>query len=266
MIHTRTIIMNPPYSLKWKPIAHEQYQAFGPMPTNAADFAFVCHGLYHLADGGTLIAVLPHGVLFRGAKEAAIRKKLIEKNLIDAVIGLPDKLFMNTSIPVCLLILKKDRPYRDILMMDASKLYEQKPKQNYMTAKHIQTVWDAYSLRRPIKKLANVVTLDEIRENEYNLNIPRYVDTFEPEPVVPLAKKFRALRQIDEQLNTTENEIYSMLRDLRGTNADVDSELQEAVQLWGEYISRQNTKADTILKKKHNVDQPLGMTNLFSEE
>lgn len=115
------VVSNPPYSLKFdKSITHEAYRGYEPMPTNAADFAFLLRGMHLLNDNGTQFVILPHGVLFRGNKEAAIRKKLIEANLLDAVIGLPTNLFMNTSIPVCVLVLKKDRTEQDILFIDAS--------------------------------------------------------------------------------------------------------------------------------------------------
>lgn len=180
------IIMNPPYSLNWqnKEFAEDKrFQEYGLPPTSKADFGFILHALHMLQEQGTLAAILPHGILFRGQQEGKIRQKLIENNLIDAIIGLPDKLFLNTGIPVCIIVLKKNKESKDILFIDASKEYKKGSKQNTMEQEHIAKILSAYHDRKDIDKFAHVARMQELEENEYNLNIPRYVDTFEPEEV-----------------------------------------------------------------------------------
>src|SRR5690625_458662 len=180
------VVMNPPYSLKnWNEhdlrVTDPRFEIAGVLPPDSkGDYAFLLHGLFHLGQEGTMAIVLPHGVLFRGGAEGEIRKRLIEKNYIDAVIGLPDKLFTNTGIPVTVMILKKNRPLNEpVLIIDASKSFVKEGKQNVLQEKDIAKIVDTYVERREERGYSHLATKNEIVENEYNLNIPRYIETIE---------------------------------------------------------------------------------------
>lgn len=213
------VIMNPPYSMKF-PEADDMPIAGFKIPKSKADYGFVLKGLEHLKDGGRLIAILPHGVLFRGAGEGKIREWLIREHLINAVIGLPDKLFLNTGIPVCLLILEKKSP--DILFVDASKEFEKKSAQNDMTAEQIQKTVDAFNDRSKKERFAHVATYSEIENNDYNLNIPRYVDTFVPEALPNMEELLRDLKEIDAEEQKVKSALYEMLGQLEGSDEATD--------------------------------------------
>ena len=165
------VISNPPYSLKFDNVDNYKYDArfsnYGIPPKSKADYAFVLHGLSHLKENGSAFFILPHGVLFRGSKEGDIRKLLIDDNLLDAVIGLPSNLFLNTQIPVCVLIFKKTRNDKDILFIDASKEFVKEGKQNYLSDDQIEKIKSAYSLRKDIDKFSHVASLEEIKKNDY---------------------------------------------------------------------------------------------------
>lgn len=213
------VIMNPPYSMKF-PEADDMPIAGFKIPKSKADYGFVLKGLEHLKDGGRLIAILPHGVLFRGAGEGKIRKWLVREHLINAVIGLPDKLFLNTGIPVCLLILEKKSP--DILFVDASKEFEKKSAQNDMTAEQIQKTVDAFNDRSKKERFAHVATYSEIENNDYNLNIPRYVDTFVPEALPNMEELLRDLKEIDAEEQKVKSALYEILGQLDGSDEATD--------------------------------------------
>ena len=217
---TDVVISNPPYSLKFDNVDNYKYDArfsnYGIPPKSKADYAFVLHGLSHLKENGSAFFILPHGVLFRGSKEGDIRKLLIGDNLLDAVIGLPSNLFLNTQIPVCVLIFKKTRNDKDILFIDASKEFVKEGKQNYLSDDQIEKIKSAYSLRKDIDKFSHVASLEEIKKNDYNLNIPRYVDTSEEKEPVDLAQVVSELVQIETEIEATEKEFVAMLMDLRG--------------------------------------------------
>lgn len=182
------IVMNPPYSLKkWNSdgltISDPRFSFVGMMPPDkTGDYAFLLHGLYHLGQQGTMAIVLPHGVLFRSGAEGAIRQRLIDKNYIDAVIGLPSKLFANTGIAVCIVVLKKNRSIGDsILVIDASKHFTKGKDHNILQDKDIARIVDTYSQRIESTGYSHLVSLDELKKNDYNLNIPRYVEQIETE-------------------------------------------------------------------------------------
>lgn len=191
------VTMNPPYSQKWKPQNKEndpRFSEYGVAPKGKADYAFLLHGFYHLKQGGIQTIVLPHGVLFRGASELDIRKALVEKNCIDTIIGLPANIFFGTGIPTIIMILKKGRTDDNILIIDASKGFRKEGKNNKLRACDIKKIVDTYIARKDVEKYARVVTRDEVRANDYNLNIPRYVDSSEPaEPVDIYATMFGGL-------------------------------------------------------------------------
>ncbi|PID13842.1 type I restriction-modification system subunit M [Sporosarcina sp. P34] len=182
------VVMNPPYSVKnWNKsnlkVSDPRFEVAGVLPPDSkGDFAFLLHGLFHLGQQGTMAIVLPHGVLFRGGAEGEIRKRLLEKNYIDTIIGLPDKLFTNTGIPVTVLILKKGRPLgTPVLLIDASKTFVKEGKQNVLQEKDIARIVDTYATRREEAGYSHLATRDEIIENEYNLNIPRYIESIDEE-------------------------------------------------------------------------------------
>ena len=174
------VVSNPPYSQSWEPVHKEtdpRFSSFGMAPRTKADFAFLLHDLYHLKHGGVMAIVLPHGVLFRGGEEGEIRKNLIEQNHIDAIIGLPPNIFFGTGIPTIVMVLKKQRPTNDVLIIDASKGFKKVGKNNVLRASDIKKIADTVITRMEIEKFSRVVSQEEIRQNEYNLNIPRYVDS-----------------------------------------------------------------------------------------
>lgn len=212
-------IMNPPYSLKF-PDAAEYTKDFHGMaiPTSKADYGFVLRGLEHLKDDGRLIAILPHGVLFRGQKEAAIRTQIVEKHLLSAVIGLPDNMFLNTGIPVFLMILQ--RGSRDVLMIDASREYEKHGKTNVMTDEDIGKAIDTFAGRKSVERYSRIITLKEIRDNGYNLNIPRYVDSRPPEAPIDVAKEIRELEELKAAEAAAYSQLAGMLRQLTAEDPD----------------------------------------------
>lgn len=181
-LYLDAVVSNPPYSQKWDPADKEadpRYARFGLAPKSKADFAFLLHDLYHLKPDGIMTIVLPHGVLFRSGEEGAIRKNLIEQNHIHAIIGLPANIFFGTTIHTVVLILRQKRSETDVLIIDASKGFIKEGKNNKLRASDIKRMVDAVTARQGIPKYAALVKRDEIRNNEYNLNIPRYVDSGE---------------------------------------------------------------------------------------
>ncbi|UOB21557.1 type I restriction-modification system subunit M [Macrococcus armenti] len=215
------VVANPPYSAKWsadaKFLDDERFSNYGKLaPKSKADFAFVQHMIYHLDDNGTMAVVLPHGVLFRGAAEGVIRKYLIEeKNYLDTVIGLPANIFYGTSIPTCILVFKKCRQANDnVLFIDASEEFEKGKNQNNLTDEHVEKILNTYQSRETIDRYSYAATLEEIKENDYNLNIPRYVDTFIEEEPVDLDKVQAEIAEIDKEMAVLEEEINGYLREL----------------------------------------------------
>lgn len=161
--------------------------------------------------------VLPHGVLFRGNAEGKIRQRLLEEGAIDTVIGMPANIFFNTSIPTTVIILKKNRTNRDVLFIDASKGFDKGKNQNTMTDDHIQAILDAYINRQDIDKYAHVANFDEIKENDYNLNIPRYVDTFEQEEAIDIVQVSQEIVNLNKEIKQAETEFLAMLDQLAVT-------------------------------------------------
>ena len=181
-LYVDAVVSNPPYSQNWNPSGKEmdpRYAGYGMAPKSKADYAFLLHDLYHLKPDGIMNIVLPHGVLFRGGEEGEIRKNLIENNKIDAVIGLPANIFFGTGIPAIVMVLRQKRENDDILIIDASKGFVKEGKNNKLRESDIKKIVDTFKNRLSIDKYSKVVSRDEIRQNEYNLNIPRYVDSSE---------------------------------------------------------------------------------------
>lgn len=229
------VLMNPPYSAKWSATAgflqDERFSDYGVLaPKSKADYAFLLHGLYHLKSNGTMAIVLPHGVLFRGAAEGKIREKLLRAGNIYAVIGLPANLFYNTSIPTCIIVLKKHRDGRDVLFIDASKKFDKGKKQNAMTDEHIDAVMELYSKRETVEKESYLASFEDIEKNDFNLNIPRYVDNFEKEEEVDINALLMQMDQTDKELEQAQGEFLSLLKDLTSTDETIMSSLNELIR------------------------------------
>lgn len=232
LMQFQCIVANPPFSLdKWangyaadssdkdfkmtKELDPYHRFDWGIPPKSKGDYAFVLHMLHSLdSNGGRMAIVMPHGVLFRGASEGGIRKKLIDLNLLDAVIGLPSNLFYGTSIPACILVFKKGRANRDILFIDASKEFEQGKNQNKLRECDIDKIIDTFKARKEIEKYSHVATLDEIKENDYNLNIPRYVDTFEEEEEIDIKAVMDEIKELEAKRAELDKEIAVYLKEL----------------------------------------------------
>jgi len=220
-LDAEAVMANPPFSAQWSAsplfMTDDRFSEYGKLaPSSKADFAFIQHMIYHLAENGVMAVVMPHGVLFRGAAEGHIRKYLIEeKNYLDAVIGLPANIFYGTSIPTCILVFKKCREYPDdILFIDASQYYEKVKTQNYLRDEDVDRIVDTYAKRITINKYSYVASLDEVRENDYNLNIPRYVDTFEEEEPVDIDAVASELKVLETEMKDTDKTIAGFCKEL----------------------------------------------------
>ena len=219
------IVANPPFSANWSASAiHEnddRFSAYGKLaPKTKADFAFVQHMVHHLDNGATMACVLPHGVLFRSGAEGHIRKYLIEDcNYLDAVIGLPANIFYGAGIPTCVLVFKKQRENPDdILFIDASQGFEKVGNQNYLRPEHIERIVSTYQKRESLEKYSHIAELSEIEENDYNLNIPRYVDTFDAEEAVDLDEVAKKLTALEKDISDSDKVIAGFCGEL-GINA-----------------------------------------------
>lgn len=214
------VVANPPYSAHWdnneSKLKDSRFKDYGKLaPKTKADYAFVLHGLYHLDNEGTMAIVLPHGVLFRGAAEGTIRKNLIEHpsgNRIYAVIGLPSNLFYGTSIPTVVMVLKKNRINKDILFIDASNDFEKGKNQNKLSTDNIEKIISTYRERKEVPKYAHLASIEEIRQNDYNLNIPRYVDTTEEEEEIDINEVRKLLAQDKKEIEDLEAQIAEQFK------------------------------------------------------
>jgi len=214
-----TVVANPPFSLdKWgaEELKEDKFNRFryGVPPKSKGDYAFVQHMLASVNENGTVGVVLPHGVLFRGASEGKIRKGIIQDNLLDAVIGLPSNLFFGTGIPACILIFKRQRKSKDILFIDASGEFNKDKNQNSIDKNHIQRIVETYRDRKTIDKYSYLAPIDEVEENDYNLNIPRYVDTFEEEERIDIEATKKEIAKIEKELDEVKKEMKSYLEEL----------------------------------------------------
>lgn len=215
------IVANPPFSANWSAdpihLQDDRFSGYGKLaPSSKADYAFIQHMIYQLDENGTLAVVMPHGVLFRGGAEGVIRRYLIEeKNYLDAVIGLPANLFFGTSIPASILVFKKCRKSpENVLFIDASKHFEKGKNQNRLRPSDIDTILEVLERRTARDKYSYVASLSEIKENDFNLNIPRYVDTFEEEEEIDLDEVVAEIRKIDEESAELDNKIKKFTDEL----------------------------------------------------
>lgn len=219
-------ISNPPYSLKWNQDKRSCYK-YGIAPAKAADYAFIQYGLSLLQDNGKACFILPHGILFRGNAEGDIRQALIKDHIVDAIIGLPNNCFMCTSIPVHLLVFDKKKT-QDLLVVDASSLCEKEGKFNKVKEEHINKILGLYSLRSEVEKLAHVATYEEVEKNEFNLNIPRYVNSFEYIPPPPLDKTINELALIEDELFNNQQRLLKDISTLKGFSIKE----KQAIEAW----------------------------------
>lgn len=220
LLHFDIVTANPPFSLdKWgfEGAANDEFGRFrrGVPPKTKGDYAFISHMIETLKpESGRMGVVVPHGVLFRGSTEGKIRTQLIEENLLDAVIGLPEKLFFGTGIPAAILIFKKHKTDNNVLFIDGSREFKSGKNQNQLTANNIQKIIDTYKARETVDKYAYLATLEEIKENDFNLNIPRYVDTFEEEAEIDLVAVRTERLQLQNELKALEIEMEGYLKEL----------------------------------------------------
>ncbi len=220
-LKAEAIVANPPFSAKWSAkgifSTDDRFSQYGKLaPKTKADFAFVQHMIHHLDENGIMATVLPHGVLFRGSSEAHIRRYLIEdRNYIDAVIGLPANIFFGTGIPTCILVIKKCREaHEDVLFIDASNHFEKQGKDNKLLPEHINEIVETYKNREAKDKYSYRATLQEIADNDYNLNIPRYVDTFEEEEPIDINAVAEQIQVLDTEIAETDARIADFCNQL----------------------------------------------------
>lgn len=215
------IVANPPFSAQWSanPLftSDDRFSQYGKLaPSSKADFAFVQHMIYHLAENGIMAIVLPHGALFRSGAEQHIRRYLIEdKNYLDAVIGLPANLFYGTPIPTCIMVFKKCRENpEDVLFINAAEYFE-RGTQNTLRQEDIDRIIDTYRNRKEVPKYSSLASLEFIAENEYNLNIPRYVNTFEEEEKIDIAAVAKQLKSLEKEMKNTDAELLAFCKELK---------------------------------------------------
>lgn len=212
------IVANPPFSLRWEPndtLAEDfRFKGYGLAPKSAADFAFLLHGFHFLSKEGTMAIILPHGVLFRGGAESRIREKLLKENYIDTVIGLPSNLFYSTGIPVCVLVLKRCKNNDDVLFINASEQFEKGKRQNSLSEKHLTNIVDTYKFRNERERYSRRVSMDEIKKNDYNLNISRYVSTSQDEIQIDLKDINNKLTSINKIIKENTDKHNEYLKEL----------------------------------------------------
>lgn len=241
------VISNPPYSLKWRADNNQSINGYPIAPKSKADWQFVLQGLSQLNVLGVAAYVLPHGVLFRGGSEGKIRERMIRDNYLDAVIGLPDKLFDVTGIPVCLLIFKANREAHDVLFIDASNDFEKGKNKNYLRPEHVARIVKTYHDRAEQPKYSHLTTFKEIEDNEFNLNIPRYVDTFEPEPVASLTEIMNDLAEVDAEIAHNNQELATMMKELRASTPEAQAELDRFNKFFGKRAKQKREEQLTLL-------------------
>lgn len=246
------VISNPPYSQKYNPKGDGRFPQFADMlPTNFADFVFVAFSLSILKENGKMGFVLPHGVLFRGSKEQKFRQTLIKRKMIKSVIGLPDKLFINTGIPVLILEIDTSGTCDDVLFIDAKNEALKNGKLNMLDEPHIQKIIKAIDERIDIERFATVADLKTIEDNSYNLNIPRYVDTFIPEPLPDPIELLTDLAKTQRDIYETETKLFKEMTKLKGTNKRSEATFTKALH---EYVKVLNDGEETYKKEVTQIE------------
>ena len=212
------VVANPPFSYRWEPTdtlsENFRFKSYGLAPKSAADFSFLLHGFHFLSKEGTMAIILPHGVLFRGGAEARIRTKLLKDDNIDTVIGLPANLFFSTGIPVCILVLKKCKKPDDVLFINASEHFEKDKRQNRLLLEHIEKIVDTYRHRKTENRYARRVSMEEIKKNEYNLNISRYISTAKPEKQIDLSANYATMVKLEKTISQAADKHNDFLTEL----------------------------------------------------
>ncbi len=212
------VVANPPFSYRWTPneaLGEDfRFNGYGLAPKSAADFAFLLHGFHFLSDDGAMAIVMPHGVLFRGGVEGRIRAKLLQDGHLDTVISLPAQLFFSTGIPVCVLVLKKCKKSDDVLFINAGEGFEKGKRQNVLLPEHIDKIVETYQYRQEAERYARRVSMAEIAQNDYNLNISRYVSTAEPEPEIDLTEVHARLTDLEKRIAEAAETHNRYLREL----------------------------------------------------
>lgn len=236
------IVSNPPYSVQWSQKNDGRFDGYELAPKTKADYAFIIDALSRLSDDGMAFFILPQGVLFRGQAEEKIRKQLILNNVIDAVIGLPGNMFMNTSIPVFILVLNKNKQNTDVLFVDASNMFVKDGKVNKMTEEHIQSIVDIYRQRKKVENVSDVVSATQIQENEFNLNISRFVCTYIREELPPLSEITKDLIRCEIEARKANTELIKMLKDICG-----DEWYNKAKDEFVEFFSEQDIVGETMM-------------------
>lgn len=234
------VVMNPPYSVKHKwdekhPDA--RFEGYGFPPSQFSDYAFIMHGLSMLKESGMIAAIVPHGLLFRGNKEAAIRRAIIERKQLSGIIGLPENLFLNTGIPVCVMTFQKSGVDGDLFFVDASKEFEKDGKLNRIPEDKRKRIADVFLKREDVEKFSHLASQKEIEENEYNLNIPRYVDTYEPPEEIDIVKVSQEIAECSLEIRKLDIEILNALKNMKGCCAAKDRELKKAAKIWEDMVN-----------------------------
>lgn len=228
-------VMNPPYSVKWKydekKNPDKRFAEYGYAPSNYADFAFVIHGLNMISKDGELFSILPPGVFYRGSKEKAIRKKFVEKKNLKAIIGLPCNLFLNTPIPVCVLALDKASNEKTIFV-DASNDFEKCANQNILKPEHAAKIVDTYKNIKEVERYSHIATREEFKNNDYNMNISLYVDTYVPPEPIDIVKVTEELARLEEKRRETNKQLLEVMKELKANTSDGEEELDTVISIW----------------------------------
>jgi len=242
-IKVNAVISNPPYSMKYNPKNDNRFEEYKDMlPTNYAEFVFVAFALSILKDKGKCAFILPHGVLFRSNKEKKFRQLMLQKNLIRTIIGLPNKLFINTDIPTCVIEIEKGRTDSDVYFIDAKDEAENVKPKNIIRDKNLTRIIDAYKSRTDIKRFTHVATFEEIEKNESNLNIPRYVDTYIPEPIPDFVETMQELAMLEDECFKTKKALLDMIRQMHGTTFESDSKLKKGIREYKQSVTSAQRK------------------------
>ena len=232
------VVSNPPYSQKYDPKSDQRFPEYKDMlPSNFADFVFVAFGLTLLKGGGKAGFILPHGVLFRSNKEGAFRKMLVESGTLRSIIGLPDKLFINTDIPTCILEMQTRRAPSGILIIDAKDEAQKAGKKNIITGEHLRKICEAYDARTEAEGFAHVAPVQEVAGNQFNLNIPRYVDSFVHEPLPDFVEVMENLGQLEKDIVAEELRLLEMVRQLYGTTPQADERFRKGLRKYKQAIT-----------------------------
>lgn len=228
-------VMNPPYSVKWKydekKAPDARFEEYGYAPSNYADLAFVVHGLNMISKSGELFAILPPGTLYRGSKEKTIRKKFVEKKNLKAIIGLPDNLFLNTQIPVCIIALDKSDNEKTICI-DASNDFEKGANQNILRPAHVAKIVDTYKNIKEVERYSHIATIKEFKDNDYCMSISRYVDTYVPPEPIDIVKVTEELARLEEKRRETNRQLLEVMKELKASTSDGEEELDTVISIW----------------------------------